>query len=231
MVKNTRKGISRFTDGTYYSHLNCTRGSNFIWRVDWRDVCDGQVDCSDGADEAECWQLEQNVCKSGEYRCLNGQCIPGVFFDDDVWDPDCMDGTDEHAPLLEMYPRNCNHGDPSIRCEDTTCRHWAEKPCSVDSDCAHSGSCHFQKLNAFTSYLITREANSHLSDECWTTMYCAVRPSDLVVSSFYFFVHDKIKSNIKCYFHRYQKKFLSHELKNVVFCQSFSSFFMSDISV
>ncbi len=196
IVKNTREKISRLTDGTYYSHLNCTPVSNFVWRVDWRDVCDGKGDCWDGADEAECWQLEQNICKAGEYRCLNGQCIPGVFFDDNAWDPDCMDGTDESEPSLEMYPKLCNQGDPSIRCEDTTCRHWTQKSCGVDSNCAHSGSCRLQKMDAFTSSLLTREANPHLNDECWAAINCATRRPNLVVSSFYFFIHEKIKSNI-----------------------------------
>ncbi len=188
-MKSTRKSISRTTDGTYYSHLNCTRGPNTIWRVDWRDVCDGKMDCWNGADEAECWQLEQNVCNAGEYRCLNGQCIPGVFYNDNAWNPDCMDGTDEPPPPPRTYPRNCPEGDPSIRCEDTICRHWTQKPCRVDSDCAHSGSCHSIKFNAFILSLLTREANPHLNYECWATMYCIIMPLEVSVCSFYFFLH------------------------------------------
>jgi len=199
-VKNTRKSISGSTDGTYYSHLNCTRSLNFIWHLDWRDVCDGKVDCWDGADETACWQLEQNVCKAGEYRCLNGQCIPEVFFDDNIWDPDCMDGTDEPASSLGMYPRKCNDGDPSIRCEDTTCRHWREKSCGVDSDCAHSGSCSSRKLDPFIHSLLAREANPHLKDECWKAMYCIICRENRIVSSFYFFVYEKIKSNVHMLF-------------------------------
>jgi hypothetical protein len=132
--------------------------------------------------------LEQNVCNAGEYRCLNGQCIPVVFFNDNVWDPDCMDSTDESVPPSGGYPQNCAQGDPSIRCEDTTCRHWTQKPCAVDTNCAHSGSCQSSKLGAFILPLLAREANLHLNDECWVAMYCATHQPSTIVSSFYNFL-------------------------------------------
>jgi hypothetical protein len=216
-VKNTRRSISPETDGTYYSHLNCTRGSNLTWHIDWRNVCNGNVDCWDGADEAECWQMEQNVCEADEYRCFNGQCIPEVFFLDNVWDPDCMDGTDEPKSSSGMYPANCNHGDPSMRCEDTTCRHWSQILCGVDSGCAHSGSCRTQQLDAFILPLLTREANLHLNDECWATMLCVIQRPDLRVSLFYFSITRKENAKLAYDFSGYRKNFYSFISPKVLF--------------
>ena len=113
-VNNTRKKISYKTDVTYYPHLNCRHDLNLIWRIDQHEV-------SDGANEAECWQLEQNVCKAEEYRYINGQCIPEIFVRDNVWYPDCMDGTDEPTLASQQYSKHCREGDPSIRCEEAIC--------------------------------------------------------------------------------------------------------------
>jgi hypothetical protein len=58
-----------------YIHLKCNRGP-FPACLDWREICDGKVDCPDDAiDEQHCWQLEINECKDDEHRCKNGQCI------------------------------------------------------------------------------------------------------------------------------------------------------------
>lgn len=37
--------------------------------LDWRNVCDKQMDCFNGINEKYCWELEINQCKDDEYRC------------------------------------------------------------------------------------------------------------------------------------------------------------------
>ncbi|XP_011695705.1 PREDICTED: serine protease nudel isoform X2 [Wasmannia auropunctata] len=66
-------------------------------------VCDGVVDCRDGADEESemCLQMQQirrtngsnDKCARSELRCRNGECVTkSAFCDGKV---DCSDGTDE----------------------------------------------------------------------------------------------------------------------------------------
>jgi len=58
-----------------YTFLECNRGGLFLC-LDWREICDGRIDClNDGVDEAQCFDLEINECKTNEYRCHNGLCI------------------------------------------------------------------------------------------------------------------------------------------------------------
>ncbi|CAF5125317.1 unnamed protein product, partial [Rotaria sp. Silwood1] len=47
-------------------------------------------------DEENCWQLEINECNDNEYQCTNGQCISVSFFRDNIYPPDCLDGSDEY---------------------------------------------------------------------------------------------------------------------------------------
>ena len=39
--------------------------------------------------------LIQIECTNDEFRCGNGFCIPNNFFNDDVYNPDCIDRSDE----------------------------------------------------------------------------------------------------------------------------------------
>jgi len=155
-------------------HINCTRG-NYSWCLDWREICDGKVDCwPEPIDEQQCYELERNECNEGQYRCRNGQCIPQEYVLDNPVDPDCLDTTDETLPSIQVaYPRRCSEGDPSIRCSDTACRHSSRAPCPSQT-CNGAGSCRSQHQR-FDRFLMARTTNSHLSDECWSTMICLTK--------------------------------------------------------
>lgn len=103
------------TNLTCYVHLQCNRGPAPMC-LDWREVCDGQIDCLDGSeDEQNCFQVELNECGNDEFRCHNGMCIPNAFLYDDELNPDCMDGTDEIQ--ISSYTRKC-YQDPAFRCSE-----------------------------------------------------------------------------------------------------------------
>ncbi|CAF2896120.1 unnamed protein product [Rotaria sp. Silwood2] len=79
-------------EGTCYTGLpKCNIGGERC--LDWREICNGQVDCLNGEDELNCWQMEINECRSDEFRCTNGACIPEEFFRD--LSTECADQSDE----------------------------------------------------------------------------------------------------------------------------------------
>ncbi|CAF2050960.1 unnamed protein product [Rotaria magnacalcarata] len=104
--------------------------------LDWREICDGIVDCLDGIDELDCLELEINECDEHEYRCHQGMCVPEQFINDNPCNPDCLDSSDEDDYSQEVatpdkyipdfytngveYP-DC-YQDPSFRCEESNHR-------------------------------------------------------------------------------------------------------------
>ncbi len=95
---NTGNVLINMTNLTCYVHLKCNRGPAPI-----------------------CFELEINQCESNEYQCHNGMCISEVFFRDDLFEPECLDSTDEsyyiHNLLGVVGFLSC-YLDPSFRCED-----------------------------------------------------------------------------------------------------------------
>ncbi|XP_059351981.1 serine protease nudel-like isoform X3 [Daphnia carinata] len=74
------------------------------------ETCDGIPNCRDRSDETEaCRPAEKNelmpsvnssICDESEYKCLDGQCIPGDALCDGV--VDCAAGEDEKAPFSDL---------------------------------------------------------------------------------------------------------------------------------
>ncbi|CAF1026336.1 unnamed protein product [Adineta steineri] len=161
-----------FTNLSCYEHLLCNRTeSSSILCLDWREICDGKVDCINGNfDEQHCWQLEINECQEGEYRCHNGQCIPESFLQDNKFNPDCIDGTDE--PVSREYPSECST-DPSMRCEDLTCRPSTHR--HVDDTVCGDGQCSISGCANKRDILLKKAINEsavNISDQCRRAMIC-----------------------------------------------------------
>lgn len=154
-----RGRIEQGSKVTCYKHLNC---STSLICLDWREICDRKVDCLDGSDEFNCWQLEINECTENEYRCHNGQCIPEEFFRYGGLSPDCLDRTDE---IKSEFQIACDI-DPAFRCEEHTCPPGIRTfPCG-DGQCVHENQ----------GFCLNGRNNLLLKDNCSIAMMCLMLP-------------------------------------------------------
>ncbi|CAF1516012.1 unnamed protein product, partial [Adineta steineri] len=88
--------------------------------LEWRQICDGTVHCTDGQDEFNCHLLELNQCEYDEFQCRNGMCVPKEFLFDAVFD--CMDLSDEQE-LPETYARfDLCRIETKLECDERVCR-------------------------------------------------------------------------------------------------------------
>jgi len=120
--------------------------------LEWRQVCDGIVNCDNGADEAGCDVLEFQKCASDEFQCRNSMCIPTEFLFDGAID--CMDSSDEQEltkiresfstcsvkPTMDCDERLCRKD--QFSCGDGQCIHWSnvihhQKSCANARDSAY----------------------------------------------------------------------------------------------
>jgi hypothetical protein len=88
--------------------------------LEWRQICDGIVQCENGIDESQCSLLEFHECESDEYQCRNGMCIAQEFlFDGTI---DCIDRSDEQETFhIILYYTSC----PTklkFDCDELLCR-------------------------------------------------------------------------------------------------------------
>ena len=95
--------------------------------LDWRQICNGIVDCNDSQDEVSCDLLEFNDCRVDEYRCRSGHCIPLVFAFDKTLD--CADGSDEeNSFVIALDLDNCYRKVPNMFCDEFN-NAWMRFPC------------------------------------------------------------------------------------------------------
>ncbi|UJR17427.1 hypothetical protein I4U23_004322 [Adineta vaga] len=116
---------SSFNIGTCYRFLTNCQYKHALMCLDWREICDGKWDCSNGEDEEYCRILEINQCLDGNYRChYSGECLPTTFVRDKRNNVECLDGTDETDYNIEQrntFGALC-YRVPTFRCEERTNR-------------------------------------------------------------------------------------------------------------
>ena len=126
---NTQGSCYRFVDG-------CHDQRTWPSCLDWRQICDGKMDCRHGEDERWCEQLELTRCNDNEYRChFGGQCIPKSFLKDSRLSVDCLDGSDENDYVMTYSPSvnpNCAEI-PTFQCQERTARYQQAFHCGDGS--------------------------------------------------------------------------------------------------
>ena len=186
LAKSTSPGVKnqsslQFTNLTCYAHLNCYRGISPVC-LDWREVCDGKVDCLyGGADERDCFD---HPCAIDEYRCQNGLCIPTSFIHDDPIDPDCTDGTDEIEISIDKNDNPC-YQDPAFRCEEHDRSSWNTFVCgdgqtTVDAVPSLQFYCYNRRDELLVNALFSYSNHPNLSRPCWSAVSCLLSMDHMV---------------------------------------------------
>ncbi len=181
---NVNDVINVTEGGTCYQFLSCYRGPGDSSCLDWREVCDGKIDCIDsiGIDEKGCFEmLELNECDAGEFRCRNGLCIPEEFLWERSVDLDCLDGSDENYP--DKFIENC-YQDPSFRCEERTCQISLDLFACGDGECIvtpipsdsdSDNKCANGREIVLSRAILAWNETSDLPELCWAAMICALQ--------------------------------------------------------
>jgi hypothetical protein len=101
-----------------YVLFNCTTFTGLC--LDWREIADGLVHCTNGADEENFVSMELNDCDpEKEYRCRNGLCIPRSFIHDRTFDcPDWYDETNRKSVNYFHPSSACSSASAAAECEE-----------------------------------------------------------------------------------------------------------------
>ncbi|UJR12115.1 hypothetical protein I4U23_016293 [Adineta vaga] len=112
--KHPTSDVLSITNGTcYIMHYEECKS---VICLDWCEICDGKIDCSNGFDEYYCHELEMNECDpKTEYRCFNAQCIDNELYGN--FKSDCMDASDE----ITWPIKYCKVFDYLTGCENHAC--------------------------------------------------------------------------------------------------------------
>ena len=110
---------------TCYTGIQCQ--TNLLC-LDWRQICNGIVDCDHGEDEPFdlCLKMESNECHAEkEFRCQNGMCIPisTAFHYNGI----CLDRSDKQSSSQYLSDLCLNY--PSLDC-DVTNHGWKKFSCN-----------------------------------------------------------------------------------------------------
>ncbi|CAF1554519.1 unnamed protein product, partial [Adineta steineri] len=188
---------------TCYPHLSeCYRGPEPMC-LDWREICNGKVDCigsNFGIDEEYCNELEINECEEDEYRCHNGaQCIPFKFFHDGRTSKDCLDGTDEvekfrKSEYLKPEQSLGCIGSMLFACEEVTCRQPHEFSCGDGSCTIFNPSFNLINYNPDACASTGRVANyrqaiyksaKQYPNDCYLILFCKLGFYDILQNDTY----------------------------------------------
>lgn len=89
---------------TCYIALRCQVN---LFCLNWRQICNGIVDCGRGEDERAdlCFQIESNPCHSeNEFRCQDGRCIPMTMRLNSI--SACLDLSQMQLFSVDLYQLN-----------------------------------------------------------------------------------------------------------------------------
>lgn len=155
-------GIMNDTDVTCFKRDTLCRGNC----LDWRQICNGIIDCEDNQDEISCDLLEFNECHNDEYRCRSGHCIPLIFAFDKTFD--CADGTDEQNEFLIRFQfHRCHEKVPNMLCDDYNDA-WMKYPCGDGESTRNL----FERCSNRRNSLDLKQLYSDDNTQCWQYLIC-----------------------------------------------------------
>ncbi|CAF1047692.1 unnamed protein product [Didymodactylos carnosus] len=146
--------------------------------LDWRQICDGNLNCENGEDEPnECLLLEINECQGDEYRCRTGLCIPQAFLIDFSYD--CTDFSDESKTYREWTDQLSCYSKPDLACDSYLCSS-CELPCGDEQytsgelkiSCNNGRDLYFRQA-LLSRFSADKNNSNDIGFECWFLMLCS----------------------------------------------------------
>lgn len=153
-----RSNLYEPTRLTCYVHLQCNRGPSPSC-LDWREICDGKIDCLDGGlDEEYCWQLEIEQNQALSHR----RCISEAYYRDDSNIPHCTDvpeSSDAKSTLIL---------EPTFQHEDRSCAKYNNIGRIAFTQ---SEPCTRNRVDLLFLAMLSLTPK-WLSNECWSALKC-----------------------------------------------------------